>query len=667
MSLPTPSDSPDKNPEDLARRLEETTFRLNQKIVQLETLHQAGLALAASLQVEEVMGESMLLAVGMVDAHGGFLFLKEGTGNRLALARHTNLSPEQIVLLSNGPVHDELQLAMTRNIPSVFGPDDLPDDLEIQFMLVVPVSDLGFIGVVDKESRSGIQSFTEGDGHLLDLMAQQAGSALANARLYRNMVEEKNLTQSILGSIADGLVSTDLAGKIVRVNPAALRIFSDEEDFLGRSSVKFFELYGCERIAQAVSLSLSDGRERRIENEQGEQDSLSLNAHVTPLLNETNAVQGVVVALEDLTPQTRIQSMFKQYASDQVVDLLLSADTQPALGGEQRVATMLFVDLVGSTELLDQIGPEEMVDLLNDCFTRLVDIVFDYNGTLDKYMGDGFLAVFGVPVTFSDDSKRAVRSALAIRSEMRRFSEENQQNWGISIGISRGSVVAGNIGSLRRMEYTVIGPDVNLAARLCDKARSGEILVSSIVQNELQDEFEFGYLGPQLFKGTRETIEVYELLGLQGTPKSAPIAVPTIEPQTQAARVELSIPMLPQMELTASQTAEAVGAFMNLAEEKVEEVKLALIEACINAFEHSQAKDRRLQIDLEAGEKELVVKVSDRGHGFDIVSVREDLDRRRSDGNKKRGWGLELMRQLMDEVDLQSGSDGTTITLVKRR
>ena len=137
-------------------------------------------------------------------------------------------------------------------------------------MLVVPVSELGFIGVVDKESRSGIQNFSEGDGHLLDLMAQQAGSALSNARLYRNMVEEKNLNQSILGSIADGLVTTDLAGKIVRVNPAALRIFSDEEDFLGRSSVKFFELYGCERIAEAVSLSLSDGSERRVENEQAE-------------------------------------------------------------------------------------------------------------------------------------------------------------------------------------------------------------------------------------------------------------------------------------------------------------------------------------------------------------------------------------------------------------
>ena len=667
MSLPTPSDAHDNTPEELARRLQETTFRLNQKIVQLETLHQAGLALAASLQVEQVMGESMLLAVGMVDARGGFLFLTEETGNRLGLARHANLSPEQLVLLSSGPVHQQLQLAMTRNMPSFFGPDDLPRDLEIQFMLVVPVSRQGFIGVVDKESRSGIQGFTEADGHLLELMAQQAGSALANARLYRTMVEEKNLTQSILGSIADGLVSTDLAGKIVRVNPAALRIFAEEEDFVGRSSVRFFELCGCERIAEAVRLSLGDGRERRIENEQSKQDALSLNAHVTPLLSETDEVQGVVVALEDLTPQTRIQSMFKQYASDQVVDLLLSAGTQPALGGERRVATMLFVDLVGSTELLDQIGPEEMVRLLNDCFTRLVDIVFDYNGTLDKYMGDGFLAVYGVPVTFADDSKRAVRSALAIRSEMRRFSEENRQNWGISIGLSRGSVVAGNIGSLRRMEYTVTGPDVNLASRLCDKARSGEILVSSIVRNELQDEFEFDYLGPQLFKGTREPIEVYELLGLRGTPKSTPHAAPGIEPEAQTARVDLSIPMLPQMELTAGQTAAAVGAFMNLGEEKVEEVKLALIEACINAFEHSQAKDRRLQIEYETGETELVVRVSDRGHGFDIASVREDLKQRRRDGNKKRGWGLELMRQLMDEVDLVSGRDGTTITLVKRR
>ena len=187
------------------------------------------------------------------------------------------------------------------------------------------------------------------------------------------------------------------------------------------------------------------------------------------------------------------------------------------------------------------------------------------------------------------------------------------------------------------------------------------------VQNELQDEFEFGYLGPQLFKGTREPIEVYELLGRPRTPQAEPIAVPMVEAHTQAARVDLSIPMLPQMELTASQTAEAVGAFMNLAEDKVEEVKLALIEACINAFEHSQAKDRRLRIDLEAGENELVVKVSDRGHGFDIASVREELNQRRREGNKKRGWGLELMRQLMDEVDLQSGRDGTTITLVKRR
>ncbi len=82
----------------------------------------------------------------------------------------------------------------------------------------------------------------------------------------------------------------------------------------------------------------------------------------------------MVIALEDLTAQTRIRQMFSQYASDQLVDIVLEADTQPALGGEERQATMLFVDLVGSTELLDQIGAENMVSSLNDCFTRLVDI-----------------------------------------------------------------------------------------------------------------------------------------------------------------------------------------------------------------------------------------------------------------------------------------------------
>jgi serine/threonine-protein kinase RsbW len=130
--------------------------------------------------------------------------------------------------------------------------------------------------------------------------------------------------------------------------------------------------------------------------------------------------------------------------------------------------------------------------------------------------------------------------------------------------------------------------------------------------------------------------------------------------------VDLKIPIIPEMELTATQTAEAVAKFMRLEEEKIEEVKLALIEACINAFEHSQSPDGRIAINFEIGEEQLVIHISDQGQGFDLKEVQEELRRRHAHGGH-RGWGLEIMKGLMDEVEVESTGEGTTITMVKRR
>ncbi len=132
-------------------------------------------------------------------------------------------------------------------------------------------------------------------------------------------------------------------------------------------------------------------------------------------------------------------------------------------------------------------------------------------------------------------------------------------------------------------------------------------------------------------------------------------------------RVDLNIPAVPDMELTATQTAEAVGHFMKLQPDRIEEVKLALIEACINAIEHSQSKDGRLQIDFEITTEALTIVIADRGHGFDVKTVQEQLDRRRQSGQRQRGWGLRLMEEMMDKVDVRSDQSGTTITLVKYR
>ena len=392
-----------------------------------------------------------------------------------------------------------------------------------------------------------------------------------------------------------------------------------------------------------------------------------LNASLSPLRDPQGQVQGLVIALENLTAETRIRTMFKQYASDQVVDLLLASPSGPALGGEKREVTILFVDLRGYTALLERIGPEEMVVLLNECFTRMVDLVLRYNGTLNKYTGDGFMVVYGAPVAFPDDSERAARTALEIREEMARFNRRNKQDLGLGIGICRGAVLAGNIGALRRMEYTVIGPKVNLASRLCDRARAGQIWVDRQVYEAVKEQFACAPLGRQSFKGTGVPVEVYELLGAKGARPKRVEKEKEQGAKEGSYQVDLSIPMAPQMEVAASKVAAAVAEFMGLEEEKIEEVKLALIEACINAFEHSRSKDRRLDIHFTAGGEELRILIADRGQGFDVEKVRQEQRARRARGERRRGWGLTLMEELMDEVQVRADENGTAITMVKRR
>ena len=135
----------------------------------------------------------------------------------------------------------------------------------------------------------------------------------------------------------------------------------------------------------------------------------------------------------------------------------------------------------------------------------------------------------------------------------------------------------------------------------------------------------------------------------------------------QSGDVELVIPLIPEMELTASKTAEAVGDFMGVDQDQVDEIKLALIEACINAIEHSSSSDQRVSIHFEIEADEVTISISDRGQGFDVGKVREELSARREAGKRARGWGLKIMEELMDEVRVDTGPGGTTITMVKRR
>ena len=546
--------------------------------------------------------------------------------------------------------------------------DWLSETLGFQSGLAVPLSDIGILAVFDKEDRQGIQAFTESDAHLLEMMGQQAGAALSNARLYNDILEVKNYTENILSSIGNAVITTDIKGRIVQTNAAVVRIFGQEVVPHGKSCAQFFKHVGCQTLATAIRASLQDGESRQIDHETIPVYGLTLNARIAALRDKKTHILGLVIALEDLTEEQRIQERFKQYASDQVVDILLAQKKPPELGGEPREATILFVDIRGSTALLGRVGAQEMVKILNTYFSRLIDIVFHYNGTFDKYTGDGFLVVYGAPVSFPDESERAVRTALAMQEKMVHLNKETGVPLGLGIGITRGKVIAGNIGSLRRMEYTVIGESVNLASRLCDGARAGQIWVGKNIFTTLKNKFDFQSLGLKRFKNV-DPVEIYDLVGIKGSLKKSSQQVGASMPKENKPPklIDLTIPMLPEMELAATKTAEAVGEFMGLSEDKLDEVKLALIEACINAFEHSQSKEQRVAIHFALGDDALTIQISDTGQGFDPDQARKKVEQRRASGESKRGWGLKLMNELMDKVDIRSDENGTAITMVKHR
>jgi class 3 adenylate cyclase len=177
----------------------------------------------------------------------------------------------------------------------------------------------------------------------------------------------------------------------------------------------------------------------------------------------------------------RLRGMLEQYLAPSVAERLIRGETSPTLEGRRVPVSVLMVDIRGSTRLINQVEPEFMVHLLNDYLGRMTDILFSYEGTVDKFQGDALLGFFGAPEAHSDDAVRAVRAAVQMQSA---FAELTRAwtprhpacaSLGIGVGVTSGEVVLGNIGSTRRIEHTVIGPPVNLAARLTARAPAGTV------------------------------------------------------------------------------------------------------------------------------------------------------------------------------------------------
>ncbi len=205
----------------------------------------------------------------------------------------------------------------------------------------------------------------------------------------------------------------------------------------------------------------------------------------------------------------------RRYVSPQLAESILAGDTEVDLGSNRKYLTVFQSDIRGFTEMAERMEPEHLVDELNDYLSEMTDIVFRHGGTLDKYIGDAILVFFGDPVPQEDQAERAVRMALEMQDRVEELGDHWTETYGesfrIGIGITTGWVNVGNIGSAARSDYTVLGNEVNLAARLSDRAEPGEILVSDRTMMKAQDVATGDVVDEVTLKGVARPIKIYSL------------------------------------------------------------------------------------------------------------------------------------------------------------
>jgi adenylate cyclase len=220
--------------------------------------------------------------------------------------------------------------------------------------------------------------------------------------------------------------------------------------------------------------------------------------------------------------QTRAQ--FQRLLSPNLVEQIVSGALQLDQQGTQVDVTMLFADIRGFTSMSERHTPAEMVKTLNEYFELMVDVLFRHGGTLDKYVGDEIIGLFGAPVAFADAPERAVRCALAMQSALEEFNRMREANGAepvfVGIGVNSGPVIAGAIGSHQTLQYTVIGDAVNVAARLCSVARSGEVLISQSTMEAVKDQIVLEERESVNVKGKSKPLPIFNAVGLRESTSS---------------------------------------------------------------------------------------------------------------------------------------------------
>tara|TARA_B100000575_G_scaffold74290_1_gene57901 strand:- start:3370 stop:5220 length:1851 start_codon:yes stop_codon:yes gene_type:complete len=354
---------------------------------------------------------------------------------------------------------------------------------------------LGCIILADKESRRGFVNFSSKDANLFDSLTKEISLTINNLKLIDDLQSTNNLIDNIMTSIEAGIIKFTEFGEIEYVNKKAIDVIGLEREDIQNQyyGIIFAENESfLEVISNFEASESADNKVQIIKNVpyvNSDGISRTLDTTISPVFDKNNDRSGFILSFDDISDMQKVKTTFKKYVSGNIVDEILDDNSKTDLGGKLTNACVLFADIRGFTSFSEKTTASDLVAILNKYFTDMIDVVYEFNGTLDKIIGDELMVLFGIPNNSDQDCQNAVDCGITMFKRLDRFNEElekhNNHKLKIGIGIHFGEVVAGNIGSDKQMNYTVIGDNVNQAARFCSHARPNEIIISESVYDNI--------------------------------------------------------------------------------------------------------------------------------------------------------------------------------------
>ena len=503
------------------------------------TLYEIAQLLSSSLELEIVLQRVMDVVVAVTGAERGFVLLANGEA-KLQVAVARNLNREQIASGSSGVSRSlcdrvflmgEAELVADAQADRRTAAAESVVSLRLRSVLCAPLRVRGRpTGVVYLDHTAESGRFTERELRLLEAVGEQAAIAIENARLYEDLrrrsaevADLKAYQDDVFRSVGTAIVGLDLRARVVSTHRAAEVLFGATEasvrgephsalvgDALAGRLLRRFAAAAMGKSSGVINASaVINGSERH------------LRCEIERLRSGDGQTRGIVCLADDETARVladrarereeaerrRIRDLFGRYVAEPVVEQLLADPSRARLGGVRREVSVLFADIRGYTGLSERSSPEALLAILGRYLALAVEAIREQRGTLDKFLGDGLMAVFNAPLDQPEHALAAVRAAWRLQKR----AAEELEGVSFGVGVNTGEGLVGNIGTEEFRNYSCVGDVVNVASRMQGLAPGGSVYLAASTLARVSGRVQVEPLGPIELKG-HSPLEVFRLL-----------------------------------------------------------------------------------------------------------------------------------------------------------